>query len=46
VGASFDPPRWLRPGDVVRIEIDGIGALENPVVGPTPKPAWDGSGRG
>ena len=32
VGASFDPPRWLRPGDVVRIEIEGIGALENPVV--------------
>lgn len=34
VGASFDPPRWLAPGDVVRIEIEGIGVLENPVVGP------------
>ena len=32
VGASFDPPRWLRVGDVVRIEIEGIGILENPVV--------------
>lgn len=32
VGAGFDPPRWLVPGDVVRIEIEGIGALENPVV--------------
>ncbi|MHB8440248.1 MAG: fumarylacetoacetate hydrolase family protein [Acidimicrobiales bacterium] len=31
VGASFDPPRWLCSGDVVRIEIEGIGALENPV---------------
>ena len=31
VGAGFDPPRFLRPGDVVRCEIDGIGALENPV---------------
>lgn len=31
VGASFDPPRWLVPGDVVRIEIDGVGVLENPV---------------
>ncbi|HLX87089.1 MAG TPA: fumarylacetoacetate hydrolase family protein, partial [Acidimicrobiales bacterium] len=32
VGASFDPPRWLVPGSVVRIEIEGIGTLENPVV--------------
>ena len=31
VGMSFDPPRWLCPGDVVRIEIGGIGVLENPV---------------
>jgi len=29
VGIGFDPPRYLRPGDVVRIEIDGIGVLEN-----------------
>ncbi|HAM01445.1 MAG TPA: fumarylacetoacetate hydrolase [Acidimicrobiaceae bacterium] len=34
VGASFDPPRWLVPGDVVRIEIEQVGVLENPVVGP------------
>jgi len=32
VGMGFDPPRYLKPGDVVRVEIDGIGALENPVV--------------
>ncbi len=32
VGLGFNPPRWLKAGDVVRIEIDGIGALENPVV--------------
>ena len=32
VGASFDPPRWLVDGDVVRIEVEGIGVLENPVV--------------
>jgi len=31
VGAGFDPPRWLRPGDTVRIEIEGVGTLENPV---------------
>jgi 2-keto-4-pentenoate hydratase/2-oxohepta-3-ene-1,7-dioic acid hydratase in catechol pathway len=32
VGAGFDPPRFLVPGDVVRIEIEGIGDLVNPVV--------------
>jgi 2-keto-4-pentenoate hydratase/2-oxohepta-3-ene-1,7-dioic acid hydratase in catechol pathway len=32
VGAGFDPPRWLVAGDTVRIEIEGIGVLENPVV--------------
>jgi len=32
VAASGNPPRWLSAGDTVHIEIDGIGALENPVV--------------
>jgi 2-keto-4-pentenoate hydratase/2-oxohepta-3-ene-1,7-dioic acid hydratase in catechol pathway len=32
VGIGFSPPRYLKSGDVVRIEIDGIGAIENPVV--------------
>ncbi len=31
VGIGFDPPRYLNPGDTVRIEIGGIGTLENPV---------------
>ena len=31
VGMGFDPPKFLKPGDVVRCEIDGIGALENPI---------------
>lgn len=31
VGVFRDPPVFLRPGDRVRIEIDGIGRLENPV---------------
>ncbi len=31
VGIGFKPPRYLQPGDQVRVEIDGIGALENPV---------------
>jgi 2-keto-4-pentenoate hydratase/2-oxohepta-3-ene-1,7-dioic acid hydratase in catechol pathway len=29
VGMGFTPPRWLKAGDVVKIEIDGIGAIEN-----------------
>lgn len=32
VGMRRDPPRFLRPGDVVRVEVEGLGALENPVV--------------
>jgi 2-keto-4-pentenoate hydratase/2-oxohepta-3-ene-1,7-dioic acid hydratase in catechol pathway len=32
VGAGFDPPRWLVAGDTVRIEVEGIGVLENPVI--------------
>lgn len=31
VGVGFKPPKYLRAGDVVRVEIDGIGSLENPV---------------
>jgi 2-keto-4-pentenoate hydratase/2-oxohepta-3-ene-1,7-dioic acid hydratase in catechol pathway len=32
VGAARKPPRFLQPGDTVTIEIEGIGALSNPVV--------------
>ena len=32
VGIGFTPPKYLQPGDVVRVEIDGIGALENSFV--------------
>lgn len=31
VGAALHPPRFLQEGDVVRCEIDGIGAIENRV---------------
>lgn len=31
VGIGFDPPRYLRRGDRVAIEIEGIGRLSNPV---------------
>lgn len=31
VGFARNPQVFLKPGDVVRIEIDGLGALENPL---------------
>jgi 2-keto-4-pentenoate hydratase/2-oxohepta-3-ene-1,7-dioic acid hydratase in catechol pathway len=31
VGIGRDPPLFLKPGDVVRCEIDGIGVIENRV---------------
>lgn len=31
VGMGFDPPKFLKAGDVVRCEIEGIGVLENTV---------------
>ena len=30
-GARFDPPIWLKPGDVIEIEAEGIGILRNGV---------------
>ncbi len=32
VGLFRTPPRFLKPGDTVRIEVQGVGVLENPVV--------------
>jgi 2-keto-4-pentenoate hydratase/2-oxohepta-3-ene-1,7-dioic acid hydratase in catechol pathway len=31
VGAGMKPPRFLAPGDTVRIEVEGLGALEHPI---------------
>jgi 2-keto-4-pentenoate hydratase/2-oxohepta-3-ene-1,7-dioic acid hydratase in catechol pathway len=33
VGMARNPPVWLKPGDTVEVEIDGLGVLRNPVVG-------------
>lgn len=33
VGVGMEPPVFLKPGDVVRCEIEGIGAIENRVAG-------------
>jgi 2-keto-4-pentenoate hydratase/2-oxohepta-3-ene-1,7-dioic acid hydratase in catechol pathway len=32
VGAFRKPPLFMKPGDEITIEIDGIGSLTNPVV--------------
>jgi len=32
IGGAQKPPRFLKDGDVVEVEIDGLGCLRNPVV--------------
>ncbi|HET7026508.1 MAG TPA: fumarylacetoacetate hydrolase family protein [Candidatus Limnocylindrales bacterium] len=32
VGVFRDPPLFLEPGDRVRVEVEGIGSVENPIV--------------
>jgi 2-keto-4-pentenoate hydratase/2-oxohepta-3-ene-1,7-dioic acid hydratase in catechol pathway len=46
IGTFMDPPRFLEPGDVVRVTASGIGDLENPVVAGTARtyPASEGVG--
>jgi 2-keto-4-pentenoate hydratase/2-oxohepta-3-ene-1,7-dioic acid hydratase in catechol pathway len=34
-GARFDPPRYLKPGDVIEVEADDIGVLRNGVIDET-----------
>lgn len=34
IGLAQTPPRFLRPGDEVTVEIEGLGSLTNRVVGP------------
>jgi 2-keto-4-pentenoate hydratase/2-oxohepta-3-ene-1,7-dioic acid hydratase in catechol pathway len=31
---GFDPPRWLRPGDVVELGIEGLGVQRQQIVTP------------
>jgi 2-keto-4-pentenoate hydratase/2-oxohepta-3-ene-1,7-dioic acid hydratase in catechol pathway len=31
-GARFDPPRYLKPGDVIEVEAENIGVLRNGVI--------------
>ena len=32
VGLGFNPPKFLKAGDVVSVNIDAIGCLANPIV--------------
>ncbi len=32
VGVAMTPPQWVKIGDVMRVEIDGIGHIENVVI--------------
>lgn len=32
VGIGFDPPKFLQAGDVVEVDIEGVGTLTNPVI--------------
>jgi 2-keto-4-pentenoate hydratase/2-oxohepta-3-ene-1,7-dioic acid hydratase in catechol pathway len=34
-GARFDPPRYLKPGDVIEVEAENIGVLRNSVIDET-----------
>jgi 2-keto-4-pentenoate hydratase/2-oxohepta-3-ene-1,7-dioic acid hydratase in catechol pathway len=31
VGAARKPQRWLHPGEKIRVQIQGLGVLENPI---------------
>ncbi|MEP0944926.1 MAG: fumarylacetoacetate hydrolase family protein [Rhizobiaceae bacterium] len=31
-GARFDPPIWLREGDVIEVTVEGVGTLQNGVI--------------
>lgn len=35
-GARFDPPIWLKPGDVVEVSATGLGTLRNTIADETP----------
>jgi 2-keto-4-pentenoate hydratase/2-oxohepta-3-ene-1,7-dioic acid hydratase in catechol pathway len=45
IAAAMEGRPWLKPGDRVRVEIDGLGAIENEVVQEqVPNPALAASG--
>jgi 5-carboxymethyl-2-hydroxymuconate isomerase len=34
IGGQHSPPRWLRAGETVEVEVEQIGSVSNPVLGP------------
>ncbi|BBG00089.1 MULTISPECIES: fumarylacetoacetate hydrolase family protein [Pseudonocardia] len=38
IGLRRDPPRFLRPGDEIEVEVSGVGVLRHGVVDETPAP--------
>ena len=36
VGFARKPPVFLKPGDVVEVEVEGLGVLSNPVIADRP----------
>jgi 2-keto-4-pentenoate hydratase/2-oxohepta-3-ene-1,7-dioic acid hydratase in catechol pathway len=34
VGAGMEPPRWLQPGDVVEVSVEGLGTQRQTIVAP------------
>lgn len=32
IGAKRTPPLWMKPGDIVEVEVDRLGILRNPIV--------------
>ena len=32
VGAKRNPPLWMKPGDIVEVEVEKLAILRNPVV--------------
>lgn len=41
VGAGFNPPKWLKAGDRVRVEVSGLGHIENEIVRETGTPVLE-----
>ncbi len=39
VGFARTPPVWLKPGDVIEVEVEGVGAISNTVVAEQGAPA-------
>ena len=35
-GIRFTPPKFLKPGDVVEVEVSGVGVLSNTVADEKP----------